>query len=110
MKIITFGKEPKQKITILFEDTSIIIEIRYRPTIQSWTIDITFRDEVLVSGKRLTAGLMLLKQFNKPFDITLKENQKTGLDPFLQDDFEKRFTVFLFEREDVKELRGYDVI
>jgi len=110
MKQITIGEEPKQTITILFEDTLIILTIKFRPIIQSWTMDINFRDELLVNGKKLVIGLPLLKQFNKPFDIVLQENQNTGIDPFKQDDFTSRVSVFLLERDDLIELRGYDVI
>ena len=110
MKQITIGTEPKQKISILFEDTVIILDIKYRPTVRSWTMDINFRDEPLVNGKKLTMGLALLRQFNKPFDIVLQENQNTGIDPFKQDDFQDRVSVYLLERDDLIELRGYDVI
>ena len=110
MKEITIGTEPKQKITILYEDTTIILDIKFRPTSASWTMDITFRDEPLVNGKKLVMGLQLLKQFNKPFDITLQENQNTGIDPFKQDDFKSRVSVYLLERADLIEIRGYDVI
>ena len=110
MKQITFSTEPKQKITILFEDTTIEILLKFRPTIESWTMDINFRDEVLVNGKKLTMGIQLLKQFNKPFDIFLQENQNTGIDPFKQDDFTSRVSAYLLEREDLLEIRGYDVI
>jgi len=110
MKQITVGTGPKQKIIILFEDTTIELTLKFRPTIECWTIDIVFRDGPLVNGFRLVPGSPLLKQFNKPFDIVLKENEKTDIEPFKQDDFTSRISMFLLEREDVKELRGYDVI
>lgn len=110
MKEIIIGLEPKQKITIPYEDTSIVLEIRFRPTIASWTVDITFRDVTIVNGKRLVMGNLLLKQFNKPFDITLKENNNTGIDPYKIDDFKQRVSIYLLERSDLIEIRGYDVI
>lgn len=110
MKQITIGTEPKQKITLLYEDTTITLDVTYRPTIESWTMNITFRDEELVNGKKLVMGIPLLKQFNKPFDIVCKENQNTGIDPFKQDDFQDRVSVYLLERDDLIELRGYDVV
>jgi len=110
MKQITIGTEPKQKITLLYEDTTIILTVKYRATISSWTMDINFRDEPLVKGKKLVMGIPLLKQFNKPFDITLVENQNTGIDPFKQDDFKDRVSVYLLERDDLIAIRGYDVI
>lgn len=110
MKQITVTGEPKQKITILFEDTVIILVLKFRPTAESWTADITFRDAPLVDGKKLTMGVALLRQFNKPFDIVLQENQNTGIDPYKQDDFISRVSIFLLERDDLIQLRGYDVI
>lgn len=110
MRKLTIGTEPKQKITVLFEDTTIVIELTFRPTIQSWTMDIAFRGEKLINGKKLVIGLPLLKQFNKPFDIILFENQNTGIDPFKQDDFQDRVSVYLMEREDLIAARGYDVV
>ena len=110
MRQITIGTEPKQEITILYEDTVIKLDLKFRPTAASWTMDINFRDETLINGKKLVMGIQLLKQFNKPFDIVLKENQNTGIDPFKQDDFKNRVSVFLLERDDLIALRGYDVI
>jgi hypothetical protein len=111
MKQITIGSEPKQKITILFEDTTIVLTVKFRATIASWTVDINFRDEELVNGKKLVCGLELLKQFNKPFDIVLVDNSTAGIDPFKQDDFiNGRISAYLLEREDLIDLRGYDVI
>lgn len=110
MKQITIGTEGKQKITILYEDTTIVLTVKFRPTIQSWSFDVIFRDEELINGKKLTCGLELLKQFNKPFDFVLVDNSKTGLDPFKQDDFEERISMYLLERDDLILLRGYDVI
>jgi hypothetical protein len=111
MKEITIGVEPKQKITILYEDTTIILTVKFRPTIASWTVDINFRDGAVVNGKKLVCGLELLKQFNKPFDLTLVDNSNTGIDPFKQDDFSTgRISIYLLERADLIELRGYDVI
>lgn len=110
MKQITLGQEPKQKIDILFEDTQIIIEFRFNPTIQSWTMNINFRDEEIINGKRITLNVQMLKQLQKPFDIVAIENQNTGIDPFKQDDFKDRVSLYLLEREDLKEIRGYDVI
>ncbi len=110
MKQIILTNEPKQKLNILFEDTEIIIVFRFNPTIQSWTMNITFRDSPILNGKKITIGLQMLKQLNKPFDIVAVENQNTGIDPFKQDDFEARVSLYLLERADVKTLRGYDVI
>lgn len=109
MKQITLGTEPKQKLTILFEDTTIDIEFRFNPTIASWNMNINFRDEPLSNGKKITMGLELLKQFNKPFDLIAIENETTGIDPFKQDDFESRVSLYLLERADLIEIRGYDV-
>lgn len=110
MKQVIISTEPKQKIIIPYEDTNIILIIKYRPTIQSWTMDINFRDEDLVNGKRLVCGIQMLKQFNKPFDFALVDNSKTGLDPFKEDDFTSRISIYLLERDDLITLRGYDVI
>ena len=111
MKKITLTDEPKQKLDILFEDAVILIEFRFNPTIANWTMNINFRDTSLVNGKSVTIGLPLLKEFNKPFDLVCVDNKNTGIDPFQLTDFNSnRVSLYLLEREDVEELRGYDVI
>ena len=107
---ISIGSEPKQKINVLFEDTQIVLNLTYRPTIASWTMNLEYKDEPLILGKKLTMGISLLRQLNKPFDILLLEKQNTGIDPFKQDDFIDRVEFFILEREELKEIRGYDVI
>jgi hypothetical protein len=110
MKQVIIGTEPKQKITIAYEDTTIILTVKFRPTIQSWTVDIVFRGEEIANGKRLVCGLELLKQLNKPFDFVLVDNSNTGIDPFKLDDFTSRISMYLFERDDLVDIRGYDVV
>lgn len=110
MKQIILGSDAKQKIKILYEDTTIEIEFRFYPTIESWNMNISFRDEELINGKKITMGVPMLKQLNKPFDLIALENQKTGIDPFKQDDFINRVNLYLLEREDLIEIRGYDVV
>lgn len=111
MKILTLTIEPKQKLTVLFEDTTIVIVFRFNPTVQLWTMNITFRDEVLVNGKSVVLGTPLLEEFNMPFDLICVDNQKVGIDPFQVGDFaSNRVSLYLLEREDTIELRGYDVI
>ncbi len=110
MKKITLTNEPKQKLSILFEDTSIIIEFRFNPTIESWTMNINFRDTVLVNGKKISLGFPILKEFNKPFDLVCVDNKNLGIDPFRLKDFSSdRVSLYLLNRLEVEELRGYDV-
>jgi len=111
MKILTLTNEPKQKLDILFEDTVITIEFRFNPTITNWTMNITFRDEVLVNGKSVVLGVPLLREFNKPFDLVCVDNKNTGIDPFQLTDFStNRVSLYLLNRDEVKQVRGYDVI
>lgn len=111
MQLITLTDEPKQKLDILFEDTVITVEFRFNPTIVSWTMNIIFRDVPLVNGKSVALGLPLLKEFNKPFDLVCLDNKNTGIDPFQLTDFSSnRVSLYLLNRDEVEQIRGYDVI
>jgi hypothetical protein len=51
-----------------------------------------------------------MEQNNYPFAFTVTDNAKLGIDPFRLEDFsDGRCTLYMFERSEVAELRGYDV-
>lgn len=111
MKKFTLTDEPKQEVKILFEDTVITIEFRFNPTIKIWTMNITYKDEDLINGKSITLGVFILRELNMPFDLILIDNQKLDIDPFKLNDFSSgRLDLFLIERDELKNYRGYDVI
>lgn len=101
--------EAIQTHTILIDIDEVILQIRYYHTIQSWFINVNYKN-FSINGLRLVLGTLFFRSSNQPFDFFLTENSKTQIDPFKIDDFSSgRCSLFLLEREDMKIIRGTDV-
>lgn len=110
MRLLTVGAEPKQKIRVPLGDDVVIIDLIFRPMVQSWFIDVTFRDVVICQGRRLVLGVLMLEDLQKPFDLIIYDSSKLDLDPFSLTDFTGRCKLYVLEREDLISLRGFDVV
>jgi hypothetical protein len=98
-----------QSTTIILEKITYIFEFRFLSAVQIWVMSIFKDDEPLIKGAALTLSKMILNQQNFPFDVFLVDNSKTGIDPFKIDDFNERINIYLLNRDEVTELRGYEV-
>lgn len=109
MKIIDISNETNSRFTIPFEDSDITMEIKFNDIIQSWNCNI-FYEEQSFYGLKLICGSTILKARNLPFDFFIVNNLNSGLDPFLETDFSYgNYTLYLVTRDELTELRGYEV-
>ena len=108
-KILNIGSEPIQRHTLIFQETEIILTLRFYPTITQWFFDATYKD-FKVFGIKLSLGVLHMRSRNQPFDFVVLDNSGTGLDPFQIDDFaEGRCSLFLADPEDMAAIRGAEV-
>ena len=107
---INITNEPFQNFKLPFEDTQIEFELRYLVTVQYWQIDVKYKDEYVIQGAKLSAGVLMLSTFNKPFDIYIDDVGNIGIDPFDVHSFsDGYFTFNVVERSELDSLRGYIV-
>lgn len=102
--------EPNQNFIIVFEDTSIEINLEFLTIPSCWIMNITFRDEILIEGLRLNSAVVALDTFNLPFDLYVNDVNDLGVAPFSLYAFsDGLYTFNLITRDELLELRGYDV-
>jgi hypothetical protein len=105
-KILNIGSEAFQRHTLIFQETEIILKLRFLPVVEQWFFDAEYKD-FQVFGIKLALGVLHMRSRNQPFDFVLQDNSGSGLDSFKVDDFvEGRCSLFLLDPEDMKDIRG----
>ncbi|QEO57557.1 phage baseplate plug family protein [Francisella marina] len=108
-KIINITREPIQEHIINYENNEIVLVIRYSSTVLDWTFDLTYKNKS-VYGVRLACGVRLLYGANLPFDMVAVADSNIPLDPMLLSDFANERVILNFiPREEILEIRNYDV-
>ena len=98
-----------QRHTILFEESEIVLVLRFHPTVSMWTFDAVYKD-TQVLGRKLSVGVLHMVSRNVPFDFIVSANAGTDLDPFRLDDFSTgRCSLHMLEADDMEVVRGAPV-
>jgi hypothetical protein len=109
IRITNITKDANQKHTILFESNNIDLVLLYHSIIQQWSFNVSYRG-VQRNGIRLALGTRHLESAHLPFDFIIEDNARLDVDPFLISDFASgRLSLFLIERDELKQIRGFDV-
>ena len=109
IQIENITNEPHQRHTILFEESEIVLNLRYLPIIKIWIIDIEYKDKNLY-GFKLSSGVLHFRSQNLPFDFYIEDLTGNGLDPVRLDDFaENRCSLYMMEAADMETIRGASV-
>jgi hypothetical protein len=109
IQLTNLTSEAIQEHVIPFGDEEINLTLRYFPTIQSWYIDVRYKDKQ-VNGVKLALGVTHISNSNLPFDFLVFDTMNTGIDPFKRDDFEsERVLLGLLEYDEITTIRGFDV-
>lgn len=86
-KIEDVTDEPHQRHILIMEDASeAVIEIRFLPAVQMWTLSASYNGRSQ-SGLKLSAAAYHLISYGFPFDITVSLTDDSGISPFRVDDF-----------------------
>lgn len=108
-KILNIGNEAYQRHAILFEESEIILELRYLSPVQIWIMNVEYKDWS-ISGVKLSCGVQHFRGSNMPFDFIVTDNLGYGQDPFRLADFsDERCTLFLLEPTELAVIRGTSV-
>lgn len=98
-----------QRHTVAFEESEVVVTLRYHPTVEMWTFDAEYRGTRVI-GRRLVVGVLHMVSRNLPFDFLVTANAGTGLDPVRVDDFATdRCTIYMLEAADMEVVRGAPV-
>lgn len=108
-RIDNIGSETLQRHTILFQESEIVITLRFSPTVELWTMDVEYKDFVIY-GVSLVVGVLHMESSNQPFGFVVQDTTGFGLDPFRRNDFiEGRNALYLVEPDEMTDVRGIEV-
>ena len=109
IEIENIGNEAVQRHVILFEETEIILTLRFLPMVSIWIFNIEYKGRTANGFKLSTQTPHMLSQ-NFPFDFIVTDNNGTGLDPIDKNDFlNGRCSLYMLEPDDIEKLRGQPV-
>lgn len=102
---IQIDATPNQGFNIPYESDTIYIDLSFKNS--CWYMNFTYGDKI-TNGIKLSSRVLLLKN-NLPFELFI-DDKGLKLDPFDLDSFsDNLFDFVLLEREEIAEIRGYDV-
>ncbi len=105
VRIQNITAEPHQRHVLLFEESEIVLVLRYYPTIETWAYDVEYKGQV-ASGYKLSVGVLHMESRNFPFDFIVADVAAAGLDPFRIDDFSTdRCALYLLDAADMEVIR-----
>lgn len=109
VQILNIDSEAHQRHTLLFGNQEIVLSLRYHPTVEIWTMDVTYQGQQ-ANGYKLTVGVLHMQSRNFPFDFVVGDNSGFGLDPVRRDDFETgRCSLYLLDADDMEAVRGVQI-
>lgn len=98
-----------QQHVVLFEESEIAINLRYHPTAQFWTIDVSY-GSTRILGHKLSVNVLHMRSRNLPFDFVVRDTTGYGLDPYRRDDWVSgRCELYLLDPNNMEEIRGAPV-
>lgn len=109
VKINNLTDEMKQRHIILFEESEIVLILKFNPSAQIWTIDVTYKD-ISIYGYKLSLSVSHFESKNLPFDFVVEDATGEGIDPFKKDDFSQgRCLLYMLETDDMEIVRDAPV-
>lgn len=109
IQILNIGNETNQRHTILFEEDTITLTLKYLQVVGIWTFNVEWKN-TQIENIKLAVGVQHINNYNLPFDFICEDTTGNGLDPTLRDDFQTGRTVlYMLEARDLVALRGYEV-
>lgn len=101
--------EPFQRHTVLFEDSEVVLTLRFHPTVAMWAMDVSYGGKASY-GYKLALGTLHMRSRNYPFDFVVRDLSGVALDPFRVSDFsERRVELIMLDAAEMEALRGAPV-
>lgn len=105
----SIGNEAHQRHTIIFNESEIILTLRFLAPVEQWFFDAEYEGNA-VYGIKLSCGVLHMVSQNQPFDFAVTDNSGEGIDPFRLDDFaDGRCSLYLLTPDEMFDIRGVEV-
>lgn len=105
-KLQNITSQPFQQHTLLLDDSEVVIELRYLPAVEIWTLSVKYEGRER-NGLKLSANVYHLRQYGFPFDFTVLITDGSGIDPFRPDDFASgRCELYYITPDEMQVVRG----
>jgi len=105
-RITNITDEAIQRHIVVFEESEIILRLRFFPKTQHWTFDAEYNGKA-VYGVKLSVGVLHMTSENQPFDFFVTDRSGNGIDPFQIDDFANdRCRLYMLETAEMVAVRG----
>lgn len=109
VKLTNITDEAHQRHIVLFEESEIVLTLRFYPTVEMWCFDAEYKGNIL-NGYKLSTGVLHMRSRNMPFDFFVMDASGNGLDPFKLDDFSTgRCELYMFDSDDMEAIRNAPV-
>lgn len=109
VQIENITAEAHQRHIVLFEESEIVLTLRFLPVVEMWTLGLEYKGEE-AHGYKLSAGVLHLLSRNFPFDFTVRDLSDNGIDPFKIDDFSSgRCGLYMLDADDMQVIRDAPV-
>jgi len=109
IEIQNIGNEVLQRHVILFQESEIILTLRYLPMVSIWVFNAEYKGRKFNGGK-LSVKTPHMLSSNLPFDFLVTDNNGTGFDPIDRNDFVNgRCSLYMLEPDDIERLRGQPI-
>lgn len=109
IEIENIGNGALQRHVILFQQSEIILTLRFLPMVSIWVFNVEYKGKS-ANGLKLSCKTPHMLSRNFPFDFIVLDNSGAGLDPVDRNDFvNKRCSLFMLEPDDIETLRGQPV-
>lgn len=106
IRVQNITSEPIQRHTIVFEESEIILTLRFYPRTQIWCFDAEYK-EWAVHGIKISVGVPHIISQLQPFDFACIDRSNNGIDPFQVGDFSSgRCGLYMLETADMVDVRG----
>ena len=104
-RILNISDETIQRHTVLFEESEVILTLRFYPKTEHWMFDAEYNGKAIY-GVKLSVGVLHMVSENQPFDFYCEDRSGNGIDPFQRDDFiNGRCRLYMLEAEDMIAVR-----
>lgn len=108
-EILNIDDSAYQKHFLIFEESEIILELRYLSPVQQWFISAEYKNRSIKNAK-LSCGSIHMRAKNFPFDFFVVDNYGYDVDPFRLTDFsDGRCTLYLLDASEMQTIRGTSV-
>lgn len=109
VKLENIGSEAYQRHVVTFEESEVVIGLRFHPTVAMWTIDVEYKG-IQALGYKLSVNVLHMRSRNYPFDFIVVDNSGNDLDPFRLDDFTVgRCNLYMLGSDDMEGIRNAPV-